>query len=275
MAARRITWINAVPAIIARLAELNPEERVPPGIRFVRSASAPLPVVTLSRFERATGVPVLETYGMTEAASQIAANPLHGPRKAGSVGLATGVELVVRGDDGSISATGEVGVVAIRGPGVVERYLSGEHNDGIDADRWLDTGDLGFLDADGYLTLVGRRDDVINRGGEKVLPREIEEVLLEDPAIDQAVALGEGHPVLGAVPVAYIVVRGARGAATAAEAELVMARAAERCRGLLARAKRPVAYHAVGRLPTGPTQKVQRRLIRDGSLDSIASLVVQ
>ena len=275
MAARRITWINAVPAIVARLAELVPEERVPPGIRFVRSASAPLPVVTLSRFEQATGVPVLETYGMTEAASQIAANPLHGPRKAGSVGLATGVELVVRGDDGSISATGEVGVVAIRGPGVVERYLSGEHNDGIDADRWLDTGDLGFLDADGYLTLVGRRDDVINRGGEKVLPREIEEVLLEDPAIDQAVALGEGHPVLGAVPVAYIVVRGARGAATAAEAELVMARAAERCRGLLARAKRPVAYHAVGRLPTGPTQKVQRRLIRDGSLDSIASLVVQ
>jgi acyl-CoA synthetase (AMP-forming)/AMP-acid ligase II len=209
----------------------------------------------LERFESATGIGVIETYGMTEAASQIAANPLHGPRKAGSVGLATGVELVVRGDDGSISATGEVGVVAIRGPGVVERYLSGEHNDGIDADR--------------------RRDDVINRGGEKVLPREIEEVLLEDPAIDQAVALGEGHPVLGAVPVAYIVVRGARGAATAAEAELVMARAAERCRGLLARAKRPVAYHAVGRLPTGPTQKVQRRLIRDGSLDSIASLVVQ
>jgi acyl-CoA synthetase (AMP-forming)/AMP-acid ligase II len=212
---------------------------------------------------------------MTEAASQIAANPLHGPRKAGSVGLATGVELVVRADDGSPCAAGEVGVVAIRGPGVVAGYLSAEHNAGIDAAGWLDTGDLGFLDEDGYLTLVGRRDDVINRGGEKVLPREIEEVLLEDPAIEEAVALGEGHPVLGAVPVAYLVVRGAAGAASAAEAEVVLARAAERCLGLLARAKRPVAYHAVDRLPTGPTQKVQRRLIRDGSLVPICSLVVQ
>jgi len=275
MAERRITWINAVPAIIARLAEVGPAERVPSGIRFVRSASAPLPVVTLSRFEQATGVPVLETYGMTEAASQITANPLHGPRKAGSVGLPTGVELVVRADDGRLSATGAVGVVAIRGPGVVERYLSGEHNVGIDAAGWLDTGDLGFLDEDGYLTLVGRRDDVINRGGEKMLPGEIEEVLLDDPDIAAAVAVGEGHPVLGAVPVAYVVVRGVLDAASAAGARAVVARAEKRCSERLPRAKRPVAYHAVGQLPTGPTHKVQRRKIRDGSLEPIYSLVVQ
>lgn len=275
MEARRITWINAVPAIIARLAELAPEERVPPRIRFVRSASAPLPVVTLQRFERATGVPVLETYGMTEAASQITANPLHGPRKAGSVGLPTGVELVVRADDRKPSATGEVGVVAIRGPGVVKRYLSDEHNAGIDGAGWLDTGDLGWLDEDGYLTLVGRRDDVINRGGEKVLPREIEEVLLDDPDVNAAVALGEAHPVLGAVPVAYVVVRGLLGTASAVEAQTVMARAQQRCTELLPRAKRPVAYHAVGQLPIGLTQKVQRRKILDGSLEPIYSLVVQ
>lgn len=275
MEARRITWINAVPAIIARLGELAPEERVPPGIRFVRSASAPLPVVTLERFERATGVPVLETYGMTEAASQITANPLHGPRKAGSVGLPTGVELVVRADDGTPSPQGQVGVVAIRGPGVVERYLSDEHNSGIDATGWLNTGDLGFLDEDGYLTLVGRRDDAINRGGEKVLPREIEEVLLDDPDVNAAVALGEAHPVLGAVPVAYVVVRGLLGTASAVEAQVVMARAEKRCTEVLPRAKRPVAYHAVSQLPTGPTDKVQRRKILAGSLKPIYSLVVQ
>jgi acyl-CoA synthetase (AMP-forming)/AMP-acid ligase II len=275
MAARRVTWINAVPAIIARLAELGPDERVPAGIRFVRSASAPLPVATLARFERSTGVAVLETYGMTEAASQITANPLHGLRKPGSVGLPTGVDLVVRAGDGSPSAPGEIGVVAIRGVGVVSSYLSDAHNAGIDAAGWLDTGDLGFLDDDGYLTLVGRCDDVINRGGEKVLPREIEEVLLEDPDIDAAVALGEQHPVLGAVPVAYVVVRGARAVASAGEAEVVMARAEERCRELLPRAKRPVAYHAVGELPTGPTHKVQRRRLRDDAVRAIYSLVVQ
>ena len=248
---------------------------MPAGIRFVRSASAPLPVATLSRFEQATGVPILETYGMTEAASQITANPLHGARKAGSVGFPTGVELVVRADDGMTSPTGSVGVVAIRGPGVVQRYLSSEHNAGIDAAGWLDTGDLGFLDEDGYLTLVGRRDDVINRGGEKVLPREIEEVLLDDPDIDAAVAVGEGHPVLGAVPVAYVVVRGVLDASSAARAELVMSRARDRCTELLPRAKRPVVYHAVERLPTGPTDKVQRRKIRDGAVEPICSLVAQ
>jgi acyl-CoA synthetase (AMP-forming)/AMP-acid ligase II len=275
MTQRRITWINAVPAIVARLAELAPEERVPEQIRFVRSASAPLPVATLSRFEQATGVPVLETYGMTEAASQITANPLHGPRKAGSVGLATGVELVVRGDDGVPSETGAVGVVTIRGPGVVQHYLSSEHNAGFDAAGWLDTGDLGFLDEDGYLTLVGRRDDVINRGGEKVLPREIEEVLLDDPDIEAAVAVGEAHPVLGAVPVAYVVVRGVLDPASADRAQVVMARVRERCAERLGRAKRPVAYHTVGQLPTGPTNKVQRRKIRDGSVEPICTLVVQ
>jgi oxalate---CoA ligase len=274
MAARHITWINAVPAILARLAELGPGERVPDSIRFARSASAPLPIVTLQRFEETTGIPVLETYGMTEAASQITANPLNGPRKAGSVGRPTGVELVVRTEDGALCASGQVGVVAIRGPGVVAGYLSEEHNAGIDAARWLDTGDLGSIDEDGYLTLVGRRDDVINRGGEKVLPREIEEVLLDDPEISAAVAVGQGHPVLGAVPVAYLVVRGVSDAASASAASAVMARAEQRCSDQLPRAKRPVAFHVVGQLPTGPTQKVQRRRIREGSLEPICSLVM-
>ncbi len=99
MGQRRVTWINAVPAIISRLAELRPGENVPAGIRFVRSASAPLPVATADRFEAATGLPIIETYGMTEAASQITAHPLSVPRRAGSVGLPVGVELRVVRDD--------------------------------------------------------------------------------------------------------------------------------------------------------------------------------
>ena len=95
MAERRVTWINAVPAIISRLADLRSDENVPPGVRFIRSASAPLPVAAADRFEERTGIPVVETYGMTEAASQITAHPLSVPRRAGSVGVAVGVELRV------------------------------------------------------------------------------------------------------------------------------------------------------------------------------------
>jgi acyl-CoA synthetase (AMP-forming)/AMP-acid ligase II len=159
IAGRRVTWINAVPAILSILAGQPGETPLPASVRFVRSASAPLPVPVLRRFERRYGVPVLETYGMTEAASQITANPLAGPRKPGSVGLPVGVELRV-----------VEGRVQIRGPGVIDRYPDGEGADRFDADGWLDTGDVGRLDDDGYLFLLGRDGEAINRGGEKLFP---------------------------------------------------------------------------------------------------------
>jgi acyl-CoA synthetase (AMP-forming)/AMP-acid ligase II len=177
IAERRITWINAVPAIISILA-MDPPAPRPAGARFVRSASAPLPRAALDRFESVTGVLVIETYGMTEAASMITANPLDA-RKAGLRGAAGGF----RGADRS----------AGRDPGA------------IDADGWLDTGDLGYLDADGYLFLVGRSDDVINRGGEKIYPREIEEIVLAQPGVRAAVVIGAADEVLGERPVAYVV----------------------------------------------------------------------
>ena len=286
MARRRITWVNAVPAILARLAMLEEGEVVPDGIRFARSASAPLAVPVLERFERATGIPVVETYGMTEAASQITANPLHGPRKPGSVGLPVGTEVRVvpgGGDTGdaaaapgevgrvqgshrddlravpdTVAAPGEVGRVLVRGPSVIRAYVSPGYEDRIDADGWLDTGDLGYRDGAGFLFLVGRADDVINRGGEKVYPLEVESVVLGDPQVTSVAVAGRDDEALGRVPVAYLVVDGVGGPDDERLAAAVAARVHRRCTRLLSRPKRPVAYHVVDRLPQGATGKVRR-----------------
>lgn len=265
-----ITWVNAVPAILARLSDLQDGETVPAGIRFARSASAPLPLPVLERFERATGIPVVETYGMTEAASQITANPVDGPRKPGSVGRPVGVEVRV-GDGECVTAV--VGPVGIRGPSVIGAYASSGYEDRFDADGWLDTGDVGYLDEDGYLFLVGRADDVINRGGEKIYPREVEDVVLADPAVVQAAVVGSDHEVLGCVPVAYLVVEGVHGPEDRATAESVVARVQERCAAALSRPKRPAAFYVVDALPQGATGKVRRGAVC--GVASIYSLLVR
>jgi len=261
MAENRVTWINAVPAIIARLAPLRDTETVPDDVRFVRSASAPLPTSTLERFEDATGLPVIETYGMTEAGSQITANPLDGPRKPGSVGLPVGVEVRVVGDR-----------VYIRGPGVITGYAGTGYEDRVDAEGWLDTGDLGRVDDEGYLFLVGRADDVINRGGEKILPREVEEVILTDPDVRAVVVVGWDHQVLGRVPVAFLVAEGVTGEEDRTRAEAVVGRLQERCARDLSRPKRPVAFHVVEQLPSGTNGKVRRSQVRQDA--AIYSLLV-
>jgi acyl-CoA synthetase (AMP-forming)/AMP-acid ligase II len=212
----------------------------------------------LERFERRWGVGVLETYGMTEAASQITANPVDGPRKPGSVGLPVGVELGVAPD----------GEVWIRGPGVIRAYADGAGAERFDADGWLDTGDVGLLDADGYLYLSGRAGDAINRGGEKIFPREIEEVLRRHPGVRDAVVVPRADPVLGEVPVAVVVPRssedGEDGEDDGSDAEAALAadvRAlAER---ELARSHRPVEVLVRRQLPLGPTGKVSRPALRE------------
>ncbi|MHB1553006.1 MAG: AMP-binding protein [Acidimicrobiales bacterium] len=254
----RVTWINAVPAILARLVALEAGERVPEGIRFARSASAPLPVPVLERFERATAIPVVETYGMTEAASQITANPLRGPRKPGSAGVPVDIEVQVLTSERFPASCGDVGHVVIRGPSVIRAYSSPGYEERIDGDGWLETGDLGYVDADGYLFLVGRADDVINRGGEKIYPKEVEDAVLGDPAVTAAAVVGWDHGVLGSVPVAYLVVDEVRSPADEEIAARVVARVHDRCGHVLSRAKRPVAYHVVERLPQGTTGKVRR-----------------
>jgi acyl-CoA synthetase (AMP-forming)/AMP-acid ligase II len=268
MARRSITWINAVPAIISRLGALGPDETVPCGIRFIRSASAPLSVAAADRFEASTGIPVIETYGMTEAASQITAHPLSVPRRPGSVGRPVGVELRIVRESEPVGSPREapefhIGHVEIRGPSVVEGYVGDVHRDCFHPDGWLRTGDLGHRDADGFVYLDARTDDVINRGGEKVFPREVEEVISADPMVASVAVVGRDDPELGQVPVAYVVLRGVDGLGgpnlEANEVEDAAGRiglALERC---LVRTKRPVALCVVRELPAGATGKVRRR----------------
>jgi oxalate---CoA ligase len=252
---RGITWINAVPAIISILA-IEPPATRPAALRFVRSASAPLPLAALERFEDALGVPVVETYGMTEAASMITANPVDGPRKPGSAGRPAGAQVRVELGGGA-ARPGEIGRVLIRGAGVITGYESGGRPGVIDAGGWLDTGDLGYLDADGYLFLVGRSDDVINRGGEKIYPREIEEILLGQPGVRSAAVVGVADEVLGERPVAYVVTD------PAAVSAAVEAALSEACAARLPRHKRPSEFCVVGEMPLGPTGKISRRRLKD------------
>ena len=265
---RQITWINAVPAIITVLA-MDPPAARPAGaagrIRFVRSASAPLPPSALRRFEEAFGIPVVETYGMTEAASMITANPLDGPRKAGSVGLPAGTEVrVVQVAAGPCEPCPApvVGRVQIRGRGVITRYADGTPAGAFAAEGWLDTGDLGHFDEDGYLFLAGRSDDVINRGGEKIYPREIEDVLLAQPGVGSAAVIGVRDEVLGERPVAYVVPAGSWPGGPLEVAELEEA-LREACEAALPRPKRPSVFCLVPELPVGPTGKVARRRLRE------------
>jgi oxalate---CoA ligase len=275
MASRSITWINAVPAIVSRLGTLGPDETVPSTVRFIRSASAPLPVAVADRFEASTGIPVIETYGMTEAASQITAHPLSVPRRPGSVGLPVGVELRIVRQTETVGSPLEapefhIGHVEIRGVSVIDHYVGDTHQDRFHPDGWLRTGDLGHKDADGFVYLDARTDDVINRGGEKVLPREVEEVIGADPMIASVAVVGRDDPELGQVPVAFVVLRsvdeaeGAAGEATK-DADVVAQETATRLAKVLerdlVRAKRPVALCIVEALPAGATGKVKRRLL--------------
>lgn len=254
---REITWINAVPAIISILGMDPSAGPAPRRVRFVRSASAPLPRPALEQFESAFGLPVIETYGMTEAASMIAANPIDGPRKAGSVGRSAGTEVrIVRptGTGHVPCPAFETGRVQIRGAGVISRYAEGGKPGVIDRDGWLDTSDLGYLDEDGYLFLAGRSDDVINRGGEKIYPREIEEVIVAQPSVLSAAVVGVADEVLGERPVAYVVAE--------ADADIEEAvRAA--CQDALPRHKQPSAFFLVDKLPLGPTGKIARHRLRE------------
>ena len=257
---RDITWINAVPALLARLVE-EPPTRRPPRLRFVRSASAPLPAAVRERVHGLLGVPVLESYGMTEAASQITAAPLDGSGPVGSCGHAVAVSISVRSPDGDELPAGQIGQIWIRGPGVITGYSDGRGADRFDRAGWLQTGDMGWRDAGGYLFLVGRRDDVINRGGEMLYPREIEEVLVAASGVGEAVVVGEHDPVLGQQPVAYVVPTKA-GLSGAAE-QALRQRIDRHCAHALVRAKRPTAVRLVPELPRASTGKVQRHRLTD------------
>jgi len=178
-------------------------------LRFIRSSSAALPNRLLEGLEATFGVPVIEAYGMTEAAHQMCSNPLPpGIRKAGSVGLPAGPEVAVVDAAGRRLPVGVVGDIVIRGENVTPGYLhlSQERQERLEG-GWFRTGDLGHLDADGYLFLQGRAKEIVNRGGEKVSPAEVDARLLTHPAVAEAVSFAVPHPTLGEDLVAAIVMQ--------------------------------------------------------------------
>jgi acyl-CoA synthetase (AMP-forming)/AMP-acid ligase II len=238
------------------LARVKPGDARPAGaekLRFVRSCSASLPPQTMHDLESAFGAPVLEAYGMTEAAHQMASNPLPPSRRQpGSVGPGTGVRISIRDDQGRELPAGERGEVCISGPNVITGY---ENNPEANATgffgEWFRTGDQGVLDAEGYLTLVGRLKELINRGGEKISPREIDEVLLTHPQIAEAVCFGVPHPTWGEEVAAAVVLR-----EPVPEADLQAF-----CKERLADYKRPKQIHITETIPRTATGKIQRRVV--------------
>ena len=255
MRERQITWINAVPAILAVLArsgELDP----PQALRFIRCASAPLPDHVRDAF---AGQSVILSWGMTEAASQITATPMLDAAVAAGVGRPQGSEVQSRRLDGSLCDPGEPGELFVRGPGIVSRYLFDAAPERFDAEGWLQTGDLGALEAEGTITLAGRSDDVINRGGEKVYPGEVEDVLLGDPRVLEAVVVGRPDAILGTVPVAYVIPVDPENIDSA----MLIAELTGRCLAQLVAFRRPVQIDIVPDLPRAPAGKVRRSEVRE------------
>jgi acyl-CoA synthetase (AMP-forming)/AMP-acid ligase II len=251
------TWYSAVPTIHSILLSRAGNERVAgsEGLRFVRSCSAALPSEMMERMERVFGVPVLEAYGMTEASHQMASSPRPpAARKPGSVGPGTGVQIGIMDDAGKLLATGERGEVVVKGPNVVSGYENNpEANAKSFTDGWFRTGDRGFLDADGYLHLTGRIKELINRGGEKIGPREIDEVILAHPAVAEAVAFGVPHATWGEEVAAAVILKEN---SPATESELLAF-----CKERLADFKRPKKFYIVETFPRTATGKIQRGIV--------------
>jgi acyl-CoA synthetase (AMP-forming)/AMP-acid ligase II len=249
------TWYTAAPtlhqAVLAR-AERNAEVLTRRRLRFIRSSSSPLPPQVMRQLEDAFGCPVIEAYGMTEASHQMASNPLPpGRRKPGTVGLAAGPEIGIMGPDGALLDRGEIGEVVIRGANVTAGYAN---DPGANADAfahgWFRTGDQGVLDADGYLSLTGRLKEIINRGGEKIAPREVDDVLMDHPAVAQVVTFALPHDKLGEEVAAAIVLREGQDASEQELRSFVTAR--------LADFKVPRRIVFLPKIPTGAIGKLQR-----------------
>ncbi|HXG64548.1 MAG TPA: acyl--CoA ligase [Blastocatellia bacterium] len=250
------SWYSAVPTIHQALlsrARSGERPRGAENLRFIRSCSAALPAQMMAEMEDRFGAPVLEAYGMTEAAHQMASNPLPpGARKPGSVGRGTGVSIAILDKRGGILPPNQRGEVAIKGDNVFGGYEeNAEANAAAFTNGWFRTGDQGFLDTDGYLTLTGRIKELINRGGEKISPREIDEALLAHPAVAEAVCFGMPDRVYGEEVAAAVVLRG-----PATEKELIA-----HCKSLLADFKCPKAVWIVDSLPRTASGKVQRRAV--------------
>lgn len=249
------TWYSAVPTMhqaILQRAERNPEAVEAMKLRFVRSSSASLPPTVFRTLEATFRCPVIEAYGMTEASHQMASNPLPpGEQKPGFVGKAAGPEIRILDQNGDAKATGTEGEICIKGANVTAGYENNPSANTASFTRgWFRTGDQGYLDADGYLKITGRIKEIINRGGEKVSPLEVDDVLLEHPAVRQAVTFGMPHKSLGEEVAAAVVL--------AEGATLTPSQLQDFASNALAAYKVPRKIVILDEVPKGPTGKVQR-----------------
>jgi acyl-CoA synthetase (AMP-forming)/AMP-acid ligase II len=252
-AACGVSWFSAVPTILAKLPERPADTEL--RLRFARSCSSALDPTLWAALEERLGVPLVEAYGMTEASHQMTTNPLPpGERRSGTVGVSAGAAVAILDEDWRQLPPERQGEVAVQGPGVVDGYLDNEEaNAASFRGGWFRTGDLGRVSEDGYLSLDGRIKELINRGGEKIAPREVDEALLSHPAVREAVAFGRPDPKWGEIVEAVVVLD------SSVDPQELRAHCDER----LAPFKVPRSVHVVDEIPKGPTGKVQRRLLAD------------
>jgi oxalate---CoA ligase len=249
------TWYTAVPtmhqAIVSR-ASKNADIIARHPLRFLRSSSSSMPPQVIRELEDIFRAPLIESYGMTEATHQMASNPLPpAVRKPGTVGRAAGPEIAIMGNEGALLAAGEIGEIVIRGPNVTAGYESNpKANEEAFTNGWFRTGDQGVMDADGYISLTGRLKEIINRGGEKVSPREVDEILMDHPAVAQVVCFGMPHDKLGEEVAAAVVLREGQQATERELQAFVAKRAADY--------KVPKKILLMDEIPKGATGKLQR-----------------
>lgn len=251
----RPTWYTAVPtmhqAILGRAAKNRDVIQRHP-LRFLRSSSSSMPPQVIKELEEVFSAPLIEAYGMTEATHQMASNPLPpAARKPGTVGRAAGPDIAIMGEGGKLLSAFETGEIVIRGPNVTAGY---ENNPKANAEGWTDgwfrTGDQGVMDTEGYISITGRLKEIINRGGEKVSPREIDELLMDHPAVGQVVCFGMPHPKLGEEVAAAVVLREGQQASERELQDFVALRAADY--------KVPKKILFMDEIPKGATGKLQR-----------------
>lgn len=259
----RPTFFSAVPTIYSMLAALPAEvEPDTSSVRFAVCGAAPASAELLARFENRFGFPLVEGYGLSEGTCGSTINPVSGQRRADTVGIPfPGQELRIVDSAGNEVAQGENGEVVVRGPNVMRGYLGRpEETAAVIVDGWLHTGDVGHVDADGYLSLVGRSKEMIIRGGENIYPKEIEDVLTADPAVLEAAVIGVPDATWGEIVVAFVQ---ARPGSTIDPQTLQT-----RCGTNLSRYKRPQTIHVLDALPKNAVGKLDKKALRAELLSS-------
>lgn len=269
-----INTFSGVPTVYAALSQ-SPRNRADiSSLEYAGCGAAPMPPALFQHFEESTGIRILEGYGLTEGACASAVNPLYGERRVGSVGLRlpyqqlASLQLDEHGAYLRHSETDEIGAIALRGPNVMPGYRHEDHEGGVWIDAgdggegWLNTGDLGRIDADGYVWLTGRRKELIIRGGHNIDPAQIEEALVQHAAVTLAAAVGRPDPLVGELPVAYVTLREEMNVSEADLLEHARSRIGER-------AAVPKQVHIVDELPLTAIGKVFKPALRRAEIESV------